>query len=70
MQPFALKSMNTPQQIAEYLDVPVASLAQARYLGTGIPFVRVGRLIRYRREDVEAYIVANTHTRTDQVISA
>ncbi len=41
------------------LAVPVNSLAGWRYLGTGPAFVRVGRMIRYQREDVEAYIARN-----------
>lgn len=66
----ALKPISTPQQVAEYLGVTVASLSNARYLGTGIPFIRVGRLIRYRAEAVAMYLEANTHHRTDERISA
>lgn len=65
-----LKPINTPQQVAEYLGVTVASLSQARYLGTGIPFIKVGRLIRYKAEAVATYLEANTYHRTDERLSA
>jgi predicted DNA-binding transcriptional regulator AlpA len=33
-----------------------STLQKDRGAGTGIPFVRVGRLVRYRPSDVDAYI--------------
>ena len=33
-----------------------STLQKDRVAGTGIPFVRVGRLVRYRQSDVRAYI--------------
>jgi hypothetical protein len=35
-----------------------STLQKDRVLGTGIPFVRVGRLVRYRQADVSAYLAA------------
>lgn len=35
-----------------------SSLQKDRVTGTGIPFVRVGRLVRYRHSDVIAYIAS------------
>ena len=32
------------------------TLQKDRLYGRGIPFVRLGRLVRYRKRDVEAYI--------------
>lgn len=55
----------TPEQLAEYLHASVNSLANDRYMGVGVPFVRVGRRIRYRRLDVVAYLEANRFSRTD-----
>lgn len=31
-----------------------------------LPFVRIGRLIRYRPEDVEAWIARNIHSNTSE----
>jgi excisionase family DNA binding protein len=41
-----------------YLGVPEGTLRQWRYLGIGPPYVRLGRHIRYRRDDLDAYISA------------
>lgn len=48
----------SPRQTAEWLGVKVSTLAQYRCRGTGIPFVRVGSGIRYRADDVAAFIAA------------
>jgi predicted DNA-binding transcriptional regulator AlpA len=35
-----------------------STLQKDRVIGTGIPFVRVGRLVRYRQSEVSAYLDA------------
>lgn len=50
----------TPAVVASYIHTTVASLAQDRYLGRGIPYVKHGRKVLYRWEDVHAYLAANT----------
>lgn len=55
----------TPKQVAAYLHTSEGSLAQQRYKGTGPRFIRVGRRILYRWDDVHAYIEAHLMTRTD-----
>lgn len=56
----------TAKQLAAELGISEASLAQDRYKGTGIPFVKVGnRRVRYLRVDVMAYLHANRMQRTD-----
>ena len=35
-----------------------STLQKDRVLGTGIPFVRVGRLVRYRQSDVSTFLAA------------
>jgi hypothetical protein len=37
----------------------VASARRDRLLGQGCPFVKLGALVRYRREDIRAYIERN-----------
>lgn len=55
-----------PEFIAEYLGTSPANLAQWRYKGIGPKFVKLGhRAIRYRMEDVNAWIEANTLTQSD-----
>ena len=44
------------QQLALYLDVPIATIYAWRYHGEGPPGFRVGRHLRYRWSDVEGWI--------------
>lgn len=55
--------MDTPlltvRDVAELLAVPVGrvyALCESRDASIRLPVVRLGRLVRFRREDVEAYI--------------
>ena len=51
-----------PQQVAHILGVTIQTLAQWRCSKRySLPWVRVGRSIKYRPEDVEAFIEANLH---------
>lgn len=54
----------TPSELAARLGVPVPSLAQLRFNGNGPPYVKVGRLCRYRESDVAAWIASRTRTST------
>ncbi len=54
----------TPEVLATRLDKTAASLAQWRYQGLGPRFIKAGRLVRYRRSDVHAWLEANTAQRT------
>lgn len=51
----------TPDEAADLLGVTVGTLSvwrcTARY---PLPYVKVGRCVRYRREDIGAFIEANT----------
>lgn len=47
------------EDVAEMLDVTLGSLANDRYLGQGIPYVKIGTRVRYLESDVQAYIEAN-----------
>ncbi len=46
----------TIQDVSAYLGIPVATLYQWRYQGTGPQAARMGRHLRYRREDVDAWV--------------
>lgn len=55
----------TPAEAGGVLAITKGALAQLRYMGTGPSFVRVsGRSIRYRQEDLDAWIHANVHGST------
>lgn len=44
--------------VAEYLDIPAATLDKWAHLGKGPAYVKIGRHTRYRWEDVDAWIAA------------
>ena len=46
------------EETASYLRVPVATLYAWRYKGEGPPAIKVGRHLRYRRSEVDAWVDA------------
>ncbi len=46
------------KDVAAYLDVPVQTVYQWRTAGYGPTGVRIGRWVRYRPEDVRAWVAA------------
>lgn len=55
-----LPLLMTTAEVAGFIRASKESLDQDRYLGRGLPYVRIGRKIRYRREDVLQYLSDNT----------
>ncbi len=50
----------TARQAADILQIRAQTLACWRMTGKYLPFIRVGRSVRYRRGDVEAFIASRT----------
>ena len=50
----------TEQEAAELLNVSVRTLQDWRVTSDGPPFARVGRLVRYRRDSLHAWLAQNT----------
>lgn len=49
----------TEEEATDYLGgIPTGTLRQWRYLNRGPTYVKVGRHVRYRRSDLDAYIEA------------
>ncbi len=48
----------TTEQVAHYLQVPVATLHQWRHRGEGPPAYKVGRHLRWRLADVDAWLAS------------
>jgi excisionase family DNA binding protein len=46
----------SPQDLADYLAVPVATVYRWRHRHEGPKGLRVGRHVRYRRSDVETWL--------------
>jgi excisionase family DNA binding protein len=53
----------TTEQVADYLAVPVNTLYQWRSRGFGPRAARVGRHLRWKRDDVDAWMTARAETR-------
>jgi excisionase family DNA binding protein len=51
-----LEPLLSVQDLAGFLDVPVATIYAWRYRGEGPPGLRVGRHLRFRSSDVEQWI--------------
>lgn len=50
------EALLTVDQVAEHLQLPVATLYRYRHRGEGPRAARVGRHLRYRRADVEEWV--------------
>jgi excisionase family DNA binding protein len=48
------------RQLADYLGVTPQALSQMAHRGSGPKYLRIGRSVRYRRADVEAWLSAHT----------
>ena len=54
----------TPPEAVAYLRVAVPTLAHWRVNGGGPPSLKCGRLVRYRREDLEAWVQVQQRAHT------
>jgi excisionase family DNA binding protein len=61
--PASSTSMLTPDDVAELLQVSRFTLENWRFEGTGPDWFRIGRRIRYRKSDLDAWV--DSHIRED-----
>ena len=65
-----MQQLMTENEIAEMLQMSARSIRKARQTGA-LPYVRLGRLVRYRVEDVQEFVanavVANDHVSTSNM---
>ncbi len=54
----------TEQQVAALLHVKVKGLQAWRSRGGGPPFIKLGRCVRYRLEDLDAFLTASRRAST------
>lgn len=50
------EQLMSAEEVGGYLQVPIATLYQWKHKGTGPRAIRVGRWLRYRRRDVDAWL--------------
>ena len=67
-RPIESPQLLTQLQAAEILQVELGTLENWRSAGRGPSFVKVGRLVRYRAEDLEAWINANLKKNDRQLV--
>lgn len=65
-----LPRLASPNQVSLYTGIPTNTLAFWRFEGSHLPFVKMGRLIRYRREDVLSFINNNVFSSTAEAKAA
>lgn len=63
-------SLHSERVIAAVIDCSVEKLQRDRWRGTGLPFVRFGRLVRYRKRDVVNAPVVSPAERSQQQAAA
>jgi excisionase family DNA binding protein len=62
------ESYLTPHEAAEYLRSSASTLAKLRVYGGGPHFCRIGKAIRYRRSDLDAFMSARRVRSTSEPI--
>ena len=58
------RALMTPTELSQHYRIPTATAAKWRWNGSGPAFVKFGSRVLYRQADVEAWITANSKTRT------
>jgi len=53
-----IEMLLTEREVARALRITRGTLQNQRCSGRGLPFLRLGRTIRYRQADVDAYLKA------------
>lgn len=54
-----LETLLSPAELARKVQVPAGTVRHWRDIGTGPAYVRIGRHVRYRPRDVEAWLEAH-----------
>ena len=57
----------TTKQLADILGFAPKTLSNQRILGTGLPFIKIGNAVRYKKSDIETYIEENTYDHNGMV---
>ncbi|MCD6040115.1 MAG: hypothetical protein K0S27_1515 [Gammaproteobacteria bacterium] len=47
------------ETIAALLDCSLATIERDRWLGNGIPFIKIGRMVRYKKSDISLWLEAH-----------
>lgn len=50
--------------VAAVRDCSIATIERDRWIGTGVPFIKMGRSVRYRKRDIRAWLEAQPMVRS------
>lgn len=59
----------TTKQLAAEWNVPPSRLNKERLTGGGCPYIKLGRLVRYRRSDARLYVARRTIGSTSETVA-
>jgi excisionase family DNA binding protein len=59
----------TTDEVAKILNIAPGSIINMRWRRTGLPYIKVGASVRYRKSAVEAFIEKNTHSVVDAEVT-
>jgi predicted DNA-binding transcriptional regulator AlpA len=65
-----MKPLLEEEAAAPLIGWSVSTLQKKRVAGDGPPFVKLGRSVRYRPEDLEAYVAARVVSSTSELRAA
>lgn len=57
------------ETVAAIRHCSLATLERDRWAGTGIPFVKMGRLVRYRKSDIQTWLEQHQSVQSTSVMS-
>ena len=60
----------TPAQLAARCGLALSTLAKMRLRGDGPPYVKIGAAVRYRDDDVQAWLAAQPRRRSTADVPA
>lgn len=66
MQQIVKDTLLNERQAAHFLGCSVFKLQRDRRIGSPLPYVKIGRNVRYRLLELEAYLQQRTFTSTSQ----
>ena len=58
----------TTPETARYLGLAVSTLNKWRCIGDGPVFIKLGRAVRYRKEDLDAYVTKRSLASTSEMV--
>ncbi|MEE8736905.1 helix-turn-helix domain-containing protein [Bifidobacterium subtile] len=70
MDDYGLPPFPMPQQVSALTGIPVSTLAYWRFEGSHLPFLKLGRSVRYRRADVLNFIDSHVYSTTAEAKAA